>query len=137
MSNSFVTPWTVACQAPLFMGFPRQEYWHGLPLPPPWKLLHLGIKPTSLASPALGGGWFLVFYCFFFCCCCCCLTTVPPGKPLSLYYPFNLLGICTNILSFLISVIYVLFFIDSPARGLSILFISSKSQLLSLLIFLN
>ena len=63
-------------------------------------------------------------------------TTVSPGKPLSLYYHFNLHGIFTNILSFLISVIYVLyFFIDSLARGLSILFISSKSQLLSLLIF--
>ena len=35
MSNSFATPWTVACQAPLSMGFPRQEYWSGLPFPSP------------------------------------------------------------------------------------------------------
>ena len=31
----FATPWTIACQAPLSVGFPRQEYWSGLPLPPP------------------------------------------------------------------------------------------------------
>ena len=35
VSDSFVTPWTVACQAPLFMGFSRQEYWSGLSFPPP------------------------------------------------------------------------------------------------------
>ena len=33
MSDSFVIPWTVACQTPLSMGFPRQEYWSGLPFP--------------------------------------------------------------------------------------------------------
>ena len=35
MSNSLVTPWTAACQAPLSMGFPKQEYWRALPFPPP------------------------------------------------------------------------------------------------------
>ena len=40
-----VTPWTVACQAPLSMGFSRQEYWSGLPFPPPEELLDPGIKP--------------------------------------------------------------------------------------------
>ena len=35
MSDFFVTPWTVARQAPLSMGFPRQEYWSGLPFPSP------------------------------------------------------------------------------------------------------
>ena len=35
MSDSFVTPWTVACQVPVSMGFPRQEYWSGLPFPSP------------------------------------------------------------------------------------------------------
>ena len=35
MSNSFVTLWTIACQLPLSMGFPRQEYWSGLPFPSP------------------------------------------------------------------------------------------------------
>ena len=49
----FVTPWTVAHQAPLSIDFSRQEYWSGLPLPPPGDLLDLGIKPASLASPAL------------------------------------------------------------------------------------
>ena len=38
MSDSFVTPWTVAHQAPLSMGFPRQEYWSGLPFPSPGDL---------------------------------------------------------------------------------------------------
>ena len=62
MSNS-VTPWTVACQAPLSMGFPRQEYWSGLPFSPPGDLPDPGIKP---ASPALAGDFF---------------TTQPSGKP--------------------------------------------------------
>ena len=45
----FVTPWTVACQAPLSMGFSRQEYWNGLPCPPPGDLPNPGIKPRSSA----------------------------------------------------------------------------------------
>ena len=51
MSNSFATPWTVACQAPLSMGFSRQEYWSGLPFPPLGDLLNPGTEPTSPASP--------------------------------------------------------------------------------------
>ena len=54
----FVIPWTVAPQAPLSMGFSRQEYWSGLPCPPPGDLSNSGIKPVSLTSPALGGGFF-------------------------------------------------------------------------------
>ena len=54
----FVTPWTIACQAPLSMGFSRQEYWSGLPHPPPGDLLRPGIKPASLRSPALADGFF-------------------------------------------------------------------------------
>ena len=50
--------WTVACQAPLSMGFPRQEYWSGLSFPPPRDFPDLGIKPTSLMSSALAGGFF-------------------------------------------------------------------------------
>ena len=45
----FATPWTVAHQAPLSIGFPRQEYQSGLPFPPPGDLLNLGIKPMSPA----------------------------------------------------------------------------------------
>ena len=56
-----VTLWTVAYQAPLSIGFPRQEYWSGLPFPPPRNLLDPGIKP---ASPALASRFF---------------TTAPPG----------------------------------------------------------
>ena len=44
----FVTPWTVACQAPLTMGFARQEYWSGLPCPPAGDLLDPGTEPVSL-----------------------------------------------------------------------------------------
>ena len=62
---SFVIPWTVACQAPLSIGFSRQEYWSGLPYPPPGNLPDLGIE-MSLVSLALTGGFF---------------TTVPTGKP--------------------------------------------------------
>ena len=54
----FATPWTVACQAPLSMEFSRQEYWSGLPCPPPGDLPPLGIKPVSLASPVLAGRFF-------------------------------------------------------------------------------
>ena len=54
----FVTLWTAACQAPLSMGFSRQEYWSGLPCPPPGYLPNPGIEPTSLMSPALAGRFF-------------------------------------------------------------------------------
>ena len=62
----FATPWTVARQAPLSMGFSRQEYWSGLPCPPPQDLPNPGIKPVSPASPALQAG---------------SLPPGPPGKP--------------------------------------------------------
>ena len=48
----FVTSWTIACQAPTFMGFSRQEYWNGLPFPSPGDLPHPGIKPGSPALQA-------------------------------------------------------------------------------------
>ena len=49
---------SVALQAPLSMGFSRQEYWRGLLWSPPGDLPNPGIKPTSLTSPALAGGFF-------------------------------------------------------------------------------
>ena len=52
-------------QVPLAMGFPRQEYWTGFPLPSPVDLTNPGIEPMS---PALAGGF---------------VTTDPPGKPLN------------------------------------------------------
>ena len=63
----FVTPWTATQQAPLSVGFSRQEYCSGLPLPPPGYLPHPGMELISLVSPALAGRFF---------------TTVPPGSPL-------------------------------------------------------
>ena len=62
----FVTPWTVAHQAPLSMGYSRPEHWSGLPFPSPVNLPDLGLEPVSLTSPAVAGGMF---------------TTIPPGKP--------------------------------------------------------
>ena len=55
VSISFVTPWTVAYQAPMPMVFSRQEYWNGLPFPSPDYLPNPGNKFTS---PALAGGFF-------------------------------------------------------------------------------
>ena len=55
VSSSFVTPWTVAYQAPMPMVFSRQEYWNGLPFPSPDYLPNPGSKFTS---PALAGGFF-------------------------------------------------------------------------------
>ena len=63
----FGTPWTVACQAPLSTGFPRQEYWSGLPCLPPRELTDPGTEPPSPASPSLAGKFF---------------TSEPLGKPL-------------------------------------------------------
>ena len=54
----FATPWTVARQVPLSMGFPRQEYWSGLPFPSPGNLPDPGIEPSSFMSPTLAGGFF-------------------------------------------------------------------------------
>ena len=48
----FAILWTVALQAPLTMGFCRQEYWSGLPCPPPGDLPDPGIEPVSPAAPA-------------------------------------------------------------------------------------
>ena len=64
----FVTLWTVACQAPLAMGFSRQEYWSGLPGPPLGELLDSGIELASLESPSPTGRFF---------------TGEPLGKPIN------------------------------------------------------
>ena len=58
MPSSFVTLWTVACQAPLSMGLSWQEYWSGLPFSSPGDLPDPEIEPMSLSSPALAGGFF-------------------------------------------------------------------------------
>ena len=54
----FATPWTVVYQAPLFMGFSRQEYWGGLPFPSPGDLPDQEIEQPSTVSPALASGFF-------------------------------------------------------------------------------
>ena len=53
-----VTLWTLAHQAPLSVGFSRQEYWSGLPFPSPGDLRDPGMEPVSLTSPALADGFF-------------------------------------------------------------------------------
>ena len=67
----FAAPWTVACQAPLFMEFSRQEHWSMLPFPTPGDLPDLGLERASLASPALADGFF---------------TTEPPEIPSTFHY---------------------------------------------------
>ena len=57
-SSSSATPWTVAHQAPLSVGFSRQEYWSGLPCPPPGDRPDPGIELVSLKSAALAGRFF-------------------------------------------------------------------------------
>ena len=66
-----VTLWTVAHQAPLPMGFFRQEYWSGLPCPPSRDLPDLEIKPVSSVSPALQAGSLLLSH---------------QGSPITTYY---------------------------------------------------
>ena len=56
----FATLWTVARQTLLSMGFSKQEYWSGLPCPPPGDLPNPGIELTSLMSPALAGWFFTI-----------------------------------------------------------------------------
>ena len=74
----FVMLWTVAHQASLSMGFYRQEYWSGLPCPPPGDLPDSGTGPVSLTSPVLAG----VFFTIKAICCCSvsqsCLTLCNP-----------------------------------------------------------
>ena len=55
--SDFATPWTVAHQAPLSLGLSRQEYWSGLPCPPPGDLPHLGTEPRSPAWLADSFRW--------------------------------------------------------------------------------
>ena len=55
----FETPWIVARQAPLSMGFSKQEYWSGLTFPPPGSLPNPGIEPVVLKSPSLEGRFFM------------------------------------------------------------------------------
>ena len=56
--QTFVTLWTIVCQALLSMGLSRQEYWSGFLCPTPGDLHHPGIEPVSLMSPALAGRFF-------------------------------------------------------------------------------
>ena len=58
-SDSFMTSWTIAHQAPLSIGFSRQEYWSGLSFPPPGDFPDPGIEPTSPASSTLRGRFFI------------------------------------------------------------------------------
>ena len=56
---TLATPWTVAHQTPLSMGFPRQEHWSGLPIPSPGDLPYPGIEPESPVSPELASGFLI------------------------------------------------------------------------------
>ena len=69
MSDSAISS-SVACQAPLSMEFPRQEYYSGFPFPSLGDHSDLGIEPASPMSPALAGGFF---------------TVEPPGSPTQMF----------------------------------------------------
>ena len=94
----FATPWTVASQAPLSVGFSWQEYWSGLPLPSPGCLPDPGIEPESVPSPVLAGRFF---------------TTAPPGKPFVLMeklclFPFMYMTLFQDFLKSLDSIMCLL-----------------------------
>ena len=74
----FAIPWTVACQAPLSMDFPRLDYWSSLSFPTPGDLPNSGIEPESPVSPTLAGRFF---------------TTEAPGKPPDIYRAVGDLGL--------------------------------------------
>ena len=80
MANSFAIAWTVTQQAPLPIGFSRQEYWNGLPFPSPGDLPDLGKEPLSLA---LAGRFF---------------TTESPGKPWYILANTKFLSLNDNLL---------------------------------------
>ena len=97
MSDSFATPWTIACQAPLPIGFPRQEFWNGLPFPSPRDSPNLGIEPTS---PALAGKFF---------------TTEPPEKPkIYIYnlYTYEYIYVWVYIYEYIYIYLHILSLID-------------------------
>ena len=80
----FATLWSAACQAPLSTGLSRQEYWSGLPCPPPGDFPDPRIEPVSLTSPASGAG---------------SSPLVPPGKPsetteMSILFEFSITWLC-------------------------------------------
>ena len=77
----FLTLWMVVCQASLSMGFYRQEYWNGLPYPPPGDLSDPGIERATLMSPALASSF---LFCFF-------LPLAPSGKLLTQHRDYQLL----------------------------------------------
>ena len=94
----FKTLWAIAHQAPLSMGFSRQDNWGGLPCPPP-NLPDPGIKPTVLMSPALAGGFFtpsttwevpLRSVCTCVCVCvCACVCVIVTQSCLTLCDPMD------------------------------------------------
>ena len=82
---TLATPWTVACQAPVSIAFLRQEYWSGVPFPPPGDLPIPRIEPRSLVSPGLAGGL---------------VTTSPTWKAHFYYRLFIVLIICVDTCNF-------------------------------------
>ena len=79
------TPWTVAHQAPLSLGFSRQEHWSGLPFPTPGDLPDPGIKSISLMPPAVAGGFFTT-------------STTLEALIIDKYHPITLFLIVLNLL---------------------------------------
>ena len=100
MESDSATLWTVAHQAPLFMGFTRQEYWSGLPCPSPGELPNPGMEPASLMASVLAGRLLTTSAT----CCFCCLVakSYPTLRPQGLWrarllYPWDFPGKNTGV----------------------------------------
>ena len=84
--SCLATRWTIAHQAPMSVGFSRQDYWGGLPFPSPGDLPHPGIEPASPVPPALAGGFF---------------TTGTPGKTFHTFTGHHLYFLYSDLFFFL------------------------------------
>ena len=104
----FATPWTVACQAPLSMIFPRQKYWGGLPFPSPGNLPDPGIESVF---PALASGFF---------------ATEPRGKPCCI--PLHYFKECCSGSSYFQINLIILRFNFKTYRGFRVALILGKIQ---------
>ena len=107
----FATPWTVASQAPLSVGFSRQEYWSGLPFPSPRELPDPRIKPTSPAYPELSGSFFII---------------ESPGKPLliiityqvSLYWEHSYILLIRKVIIFFLACLLPVYFVHQSLHSM-------------------
>ena len=114
----FVTLWTIARQAPLSMGFSRQEYWSGLLFIPPGHLLKPGLESMSPAFPALGGGFFTTWETLI----SFWSTSICLSKSLPTFFLFNYINILcpVSVNHFFLNILYIFSSFESYIRLLLI-----------------